>query len=183
MRKHIILFFSALLFLFACNDEKQTKGLLTREQLTSLLVDIHIVDGSLANQSNVDSIYHNGSGRYFYVFEKHHTDSAQFKKSLAYYTSKPDIAISMYEDIVKILQAKSDSVNALVAKENEVIRKKVEAEQLKAEKHRLDSLAKKGIKPAPGGLNSIGRKRREEMSRPLPAPKPNPKFKNFKRGL
>ena len=48
MRKHIILFFSALLFLFACDDNKETKGIIPRDQMVNLLVDVHLVDGSLA---------------------------------------------------------------------------------------------------------------------------------------
>lgn len=146
MRKHILLFFSALVLLCACNDDKDAKGVLARRDMISLLVDIHLVDGALSNQSNSDSLYRS-TGHYVYVFKQHHTDSTQFRKSVLYYSKHPDDFMKMYDDIIKILQAKSDSMNAIMAKENEVKRKRAEAEQLKLEKTRKDSLTKKGIKP------------------------------------
>jgi hypothetical protein len=166
MRKHIILFFSALLFLFACNDDIKTKGILDRQSMISLLVDIHLVNGALSNQSNMDSLYRS-TGMYMYVFKQHHTDSAQFRKSVLYYTRQPDYFLKMYDDVIKVLQAKSDSMNKVVAKENEIKRKHMEAEQMKLEKARRDSAAKKGNKPPAKVLKSIDQQRRMEMSRPL----------------
>lgn len=167
MRKHIILFFSALLFLFACNDDKNTKDILDRRAMISLLVDLHLVDGALSNQSNMDSLYRS-TGRYVYVFKQHHTDSGQFRKSVLYYTRQPDNFMKMYDDVVKILQAKSDSMNKIIAKENEIKRKHIEAEQRKLEKARRDSLAKKATKLPTARLDSINKKKNAKMSKPLP---------------
>ncbi|HWZ36249.1 MAG TPA: DUF4296 domain-containing protein [Mucilaginibacter sp.] len=168
MRKHIILFFSALLFLFACNDDKNTKDILDRQAMISVLVDVHLVDGALSNESNMDSLYRN-TGRYFYVFKQHHTDSARFRKSMLYYTRQPDYFLKMYDDVIRTLQAKSDSMNKIVAKENEAKRKHMEAEQKKLEKARRDSAAKKGIKPPTEGLNSIDQQKRMQITRPQPS--------------
>lgn len=180
MRKHIILFFSALLFLFACDDDKDAKGVLGRQDMINVLVDVHLVDGSLSNQPNGDSLYRNGTGRYFYVFKQHHTDSAQFKKSMTYYTRHPDVMIAMYDDIIKILQAKSDSVNALVAKDNEVTRRRIEQQQKTSAKARQDSSAKKMKEDANKiNLDMIDKERRMKMSK---QPKSNPRLKNFRRG-
>ncbi len=167
MRKHIILFFSALLFLCACNDDKDVKGVLDRQAMISLLVDVHLVDGLLSNQSSMDSLYRN-TGRYVYVFKQHHTDSGQFRKSVLYYTRQPDNFMKMYDDVIKILQAKSDSMNKIVAKENEIKRKHIEAEQRKLDKARRDSLAKKAAKSPAAKLDSINKKKHTKMSKPLP---------------
>ncbi|GAA4102707.1 DUF4296 domain-containing protein [Mucilaginibacter panaciglaebae] len=185
MRKHIILFFSALLFLFACNNDKDAKGVLGRDEMVNLLVDVHLVDGSLLNQPNGDSLYRNGTGRYFYVFKQHHTDSAQFRKSMAYYVSHPDVMIPMYDDIAKILQAKSDSINALVAKDNEITRRRMERLQKKTQKGKQDSSSDKMKDDAKKiQLNLIDKERRMRMSQPLPNGKniPRPVLNHFKRG-
>jgi hypothetical protein len=117
MHKHIILFFSALLFLFACKSSNDTKGLLRKDVLVHLLVEVHMIDGSLATQTGGDSLYKYGTGRYDQLLKQYHTDSAQFKKSVKYYTTQPDELIKMYADINKILQAKSDSFAKVLAAE------------------------------------------------------------------
>ncbi|WP_214070748.1 DUF4296 domain-containing protein [Mucilaginibacter sp. dw_454] len=141
MRKHIILFFSALLFLFSCEGNKDTKGIIDRDEMVKLLVDVHLVDGSLAAQPNGDSLYRQGTGRYVYVFKMHHTDSAQFKKSVAYYVRQPEVVQKMYDDVIKILQAKSDSVNAIIAKDNAATRKHMEKQLQNDTKRAKDSIA------------------------------------------
>ncbi|MDB5002965.1 MAG: hypothetical protein JWQ34_1190 [Mucilaginibacter sp.] len=143
MRKHIFLFFSALLFLFACNQADDTKGIIKQDEMTRLLTDVHLVDGSLALQPNGDSLYKFGTGRYFYVFKQYHTDSGQFKKSVKYYSAHPEILLKIYDGVNTRLKAKADSMNALVAKDNERIRRQAEVAQKRVEKLRKDSLAVK----------------------------------------
>jgi len=113
MRKYIILFFSALLFLFACKWGSTPPGILKPDDMVKVMVAVHLVDGSISiiNAPNGDSLYKFGAGRYQAMFKSMHTDSAQFRKSLQYYTKHPDQFETMYEQIVKILQAKDDSVN------------------------------------------------------------------------
>jgi hypothetical protein len=141
MRKHIFLFFSALLFLFACNEANDTKGIIKPDEMTRLLTDVHLVDGSLALQPNGDSLYRLGTGKYFYVFQQYHTDSGQFKKSVKYYSAHPDLLLKIYDGVNARLKTKADSMNVLVAKDNERIRRQAEVAQKRAEKLRKDSLA------------------------------------------
>ena len=113
MRKYNLLFFSALLFLFACKWAKTPDGILPEDKMINVMTAIHIVDGSLYNLNapNTDSLYKYGYGRYVMLFKRYHTDSAQFKTSLRYYTKHPDQLEAMYNQIVKNLQDKADSVN------------------------------------------------------------------------
>ena len=114
MRKHIILFFSALLFLFACKWDNTPKGILQPDKMVNLLTAVHIVDGSIYNiDPRPDSLYIKGKGRYLAVFKRFHTDSVQFDRSLKYYTFHPDQMETMYEKVVKNLQDKSDSINKI----------------------------------------------------------------------
>jgi hypothetical protein len=143
MRKHIILFFSALLFFVACKEGNDTKDIIKQDMMVRLLADVHIVDGSLATQPNADSLYKFGTGRYMLLFKQYHTDSAQFKRSVAYYAKQPEILVKMYDNVTKLLQAKADSISAIVAKENEITRKQTEAVLKKDEKIRKAAIALK----------------------------------------
>lgn len=149
MHKHIILFFSALLFLLACKQGSDSKGVINVAEMTRLLVDIHIVDGSLAQQPNADSLYKYGTGRYLYLFKQYHTDSAQFKRSVRYYTSNPDVLIKMYDDVNKMLQFKADSLNKLITAETVKANKRQTDALKKSQKKQQDSIAKAKSQPKP----------------------------------
>ncbi len=147
MRKHIFLFFSALLFLHACKGGGDASGVINRDEMVNLLVDVHIVDGSLAMQPNADSLYKAGTGRYLLVFKQHQTDSAQFKRSMKYYATQPEIMLKIYDNVNKKLQAKNDSLAMMilkdqqrVAKDQEKVTKQLQDKNTIAEKRRQDSL-------------------------------------------
>ena len=118
MRKHNILFFSALLFLTACTGNNVPDGIIEKDKMIDLMVDVHIVDGSLYNidAPTADSLYKHGIDRYTKLFKRHHTDSTQFKKSVNYYTLHPEELEKMYEKITQKLQAKTDSINKVPTK-------------------------------------------------------------------
>jgi predicted RNA-binding protein with PUA-like domain len=123
MHKYNKLFFSVLIFLAACSGNKVPDGIIGQNEMTNLLTDIHIVDGSMYNvMQTPDSLYKYGTDKYRIVFSKYHTDSLQFKKSFQYYSSKPDKLQAIYEQITINIKQKSDSVNKLnldkIAKDN-----------------------------------------------------------------
>jgi hypothetical protein len=138
MRKHIILFFSALLFLFACKNEDDASGIIKQDKMVHLLADVHLTDGSLAEQIGGDSLFKYGTGKYLYLFKQYHTDSAQFKKSMKYYTTHPDVLSKMYADIGALLQVKYDSLNKITTSDAEKTRRAM----LEADKRRADSIKK-----------------------------------------
>lgn len=114
MHKYNKLFFSVLIFLTACSGNKIPEGIIAQDKMTSLLTDIHIVDGSMYNVMQVpDSLYKYGTDKYQMVFRKYHTDSVQFKKSFQYYSANPEKMQAIYEQVSVIIKQKSDSVNKL----------------------------------------------------------------------
>ena len=115
MRKHNILFFLALLFLGACIGSNVPDGIIKPDKMVNLMVDVHIVDGSIYNidSPQPDSLYKYGINRYLKVFKNHYTDSLQFKKSMEYYSLHPEQLEEMYAEITEILQAKNDSINKI----------------------------------------------------------------------
>ena len=115
MRNYIILFFSVLSFLFACNSSGVPDGILPPDQMTSLLTDVYLTDGRMsAVRQMPDTLYKYGTARYMAVFKAHGTDSAQFRKSYLYYCSKPQQMLDMNVKILAELQTKSDSLNKLL---------------------------------------------------------------------
>ncbi|TWR31291.1 DUF4296 domain-containing protein [Mucilaginibacter pallidiroseus] len=111
MHKYIILFFSVLLFCAACKEDKPA-GILDRPHMISLLTDIHLADGELyIVPQQADSLYRYGTNKYKQVFDKHHTNGAQFKRSFAYYSKNPEVLQGMYDELMAIMQRKTDSLN------------------------------------------------------------------------
>jgi hypothetical protein len=165
MRKHIILFFSALLFLFACNMGNNTKGIIKEDEMVRLLTDIHIVDGSLYLQPMGDSLYKYGTGRYLLLFKQYHTDSAQFKRSMKYYTTQTDILMGMYDQVKKNLQIKIDSLNKVIAAET--VKKAAEEKKArdKAAKQKADSIKKIQLKNPPVNKAAEEKKARDKATK------------------
>lgn len=132
MHKYNKLFFFVLIFLAACKGGGTPNGIINKEQMTNLLTEIHIVDGSMYSVMQVpDTLYKYSTGKYLAVFKKYHTDSIQFRKSFKYYTSEPEVLQSIYEQIAKNIKQKSDSLN------------KADQKQIqKDNKRRTDSLNK-----------------------------------------
>jgi len=125
MRKYIILFFSVSALLFACKGNKGTSGIIDRDRMTNLLTDVHITDGSLYRVVQTpDTLYKYGFARYLNLFKTYHTDTAQFRRSLRYYALRPDELLLIYTQVQKNLQAKSDSLQKVQAKENHALPKK-----------------------------------------------------------
>lgn len=118
MQKYISLFFSVLLFLTACQSEKQPKGVLNEQDMVSLLLDIHLTDGSVYQVPQVpDSLYKYSSQKYVALFKRHHTTDAVYKTSLKYYTKQPERIQAMYSKLETIIKAKVDSLNKVTAAE------------------------------------------------------------------
>jgi hypothetical protein len=113
--------------------------------MAGLLTEIHLIDGKLYNMSQVpDTIYKYGMGNYLAAFERFHTDSATFRKSMNYYSSEPEKISAIYDDVDNRMKAMSDSVNLIQAKERKA---QMKADSIKAV-HLADSIKKAQRKPA-----------------------------------
>jgi hypothetical protein len=118
MHKYIILFFLVMTFLCACSDSVPD-GILPKPEMINVLTDVHLADGSLINITALpDTLYKYGTARYLAVFKKFHTDTGQFRRSYKYYTLHPALLSDVYDNVLKKLQVKSDSISKLLAKQN-----------------------------------------------------------------
>jgi hypothetical protein len=85
-------------------------GVLDHDEMSALLIDMHIVDGSLFQVSqHPDTLFKYGINKYQNIFQQHQTDSVQFKKSFSYYSNNPDQLLEIYEKVFTVIKAKSDS--------------------------------------------------------------------------
>jgi hypothetical protein len=114
MRKYICLFFSVTFLLSACKGGKTPDEVINHNRMTSLLTEVHIIDGILYTApQNPDSLYKYGADKYLALFKKYHTDSVQFKKSLKYYATQPVELAAIYDRVRDNLKQKLDSLNKL----------------------------------------------------------------------
>jgi hypothetical protein len=134
MHKYIILFFSAALFLCACNGKSIPGDVLKPDAMAGILTEMHIIDGSLYNTMQApDSLYKYGAGKYVAMFQRLHTDSTLFNKSMRYYATQPDKLLAIYDQVDLRIKNKTDSLA------------KVQLDQSKAQ-HKADSLKNLNIK-------------------------------------
>jgi hypothetical protein len=107
MRFYLVLFFCVSGFLFGCGDDERIPGdVIPMHQMSLLLTDVHLVDGSIYNLAPVpDTLAKHGLGLYLAVFKLHHTDTTQFKQSLKYYSEHPDKMLAIYEGVVNRLDS------------------------------------------------------------------------------
>jgi hypothetical protein len=140
MYKYLTLFFSVTLFCCGCKSDSVPSKYIQPKQMTGLLVQVHLIDGSLYNGlQGGDSLYKYGMGKYLAAFKKFDTDSAQFRKSMEYYSSEPDKLLKIYDSVEVRIKTMSDSVNLEQNKQRAITHK---ADSLKA-----DSVRKALMKP------------------------------------
>ncbi|MGN6637754.1 MAG: DUF4296 domain-containing protein [Mucilaginibacter sp.] len=114
MHKYKALFFSVMLFLVACGGDKIPDNVIEQDRMTGLLTELHIVDGSMYSVMQMpDSLYKYGYGKYLGLFKKYNTDSVEFKRSMKFYSSHPELLQKIYDQVTINLKTKSDSVTKL----------------------------------------------------------------------
>ena len=109
---------SLLVILFvgcASPEVKIPENILTQEQMMSIMVDIHVIEG--ARNGSIMLGDTNGIEDYYAkVYEKHGITEDQFKSSFAFYSDNPTVFIPIYEEVLDSLKANG----ALLAKKGVV---------------------------------------------------------------
>ncbi len=98
---HLLLFgVVAALILSGCF---RPKGVLSRDKMTDVLVDMHKTDALLAEKNIAYGQYSKKAQYYNYIFKKHGITKAEFDSTLVWYTKNPIKFENMYEDVLKKL--------------------------------------------------------------------------------
>lgn len=132
MRSLLILFF-LFVFFSSCGDDT-TQGVIPKGAMVSLLTDLHLADG-------ITSTYYGDSASqkvaivYKAIYKKYGTDSVAVRKSLSYYTERPEELELMYKQV---------EVNLLkLQKEEQAREERVQKEALRKIKLQEDAELKK----------------------------------------
>jgi hypothetical protein len=108
--KKLSALFCVFIFLISCKQEETPKGIIDKDKMTGILVDIHISDSYLNQTSNADTMLMQAKTRYNYIFKKYNIDSLKFSKSLNYYSLKANELDEIYKNVIDSLDDISNSL-------------------------------------------------------------------------
>lgn len=168
MRKYKTLFFLVPVILLSACKPGRPDGVLSPEKMIPLLVDVHIVDGSLAEIPQMpDSLYKHGMRQYDVVFKAHKVDTAQFRKSYAWYSNNPDQFFEIYENVSAIIKTRADSAVKAKAKADSLEQVKQSKILAARAKHMADSIKRVEKRKA----DSIKKAKADTAAKPVKAAK------------
>ena len=112
MRKYFFLVVFVVVVI-ACNhkpaEQLSDKDVIAKDEMIQLLADMHLADAAVQdlkiNQDSSKVLYQK---YYAQIFEKHKTNTKQFKKSLQYYTQHPEVMDQMYMKVIENLSIKNN---------------------------------------------------------------------------
>ncbi len=129
MRK-IILFLAITIAFVSCKEEviPKPERLIAQDVMVDIMYDLTILEAiKNQNPASLDTFKINPRA---YIFKKYKIDSIQYAKSNIYYASDYNEYKSMFEQISKRLEVKTQSVESLIKKQKK--KKSVKKEQQKA---------------------------------------------------
>lgn len=108
--KKLSALFCVFIFLMSCKQDETPKGIIEKDKMTGILVDMHISDAYLNQISNTDTMQMQAKSRYNYIFKKYQIDSLSFSKSLNYYSLKTNELDAIYKKVIDSLDYISNSL-------------------------------------------------------------------------
>ncbi len=126
--KYLLLLFFCFLLIGSCTQKKQklnNKGMLTQQELTAVLFDIHMFDAMVFSTevTNKTKIHLSQENYDSAIFAKHECTDSIFKKSVEYYTLKGEIK-SIYDavidslNVMNLLNEQNGNANRNIEKSN-----------------------------------------------------------------
>lgn len=106
IKQKIAILFSFCLIFISCNQEEIPKGIIEKQKMINVMVDMQITDSYLNQVINRDTMMMEAHTRYNYIFKKFGIDSDQFSRSLLYYSKKPDEFNKMFDGVLDSLNTK-----------------------------------------------------------------------------
>lgn len=102
----------SMILLFSSCQEKKPSGIISEKKMTSLLEEVHILDGYLQTlphdsaQKIIDTLY-------VQLLAKYELDTAGFSNNVNFYYANPTKTSKMYETIANNLRAKEQEVGRI----------------------------------------------------------------------
>jgi len=106
MRKYLIIIMAILGF--ACSNNKLPKGILTEEQITPALVELHLAEAINSHRNEKDVSRENyQEDLYLSILKKYKFDQKVFEASILYYGKHPDKYRPVYDEVLNRLNEMS----------------------------------------------------------------------------
>ncbi len=104
-----------LLLILGCNSEREFKRkyLIDKKEMVDVLIDIHLANALQGIPEfykisrEYDSVDINSP-----VFKKYGIEKAQFDSSMVYYSSKPEVLIHIYDEVIMRLNQLQDTIKS-----------------------------------------------------------------------
>ena len=93
-----------ILFLGNSCREKTPGGVVPKQQMSAMLLDMHLADGQLSSMP-IDSARAHRDAYYQAIFNRYQIDSTAFEQSVTFYSTRPYLMNELYIDIEKKLEA------------------------------------------------------------------------------
>jgi hypothetical protein len=101
MRKCLIILMAALAF--SCSDNVP-KGILTEEEITPILVELHLAEAIFSQRNSLEITRENyQEDLYLTILKKHKLDQKAFEASVLYYGKHPDKYKPIYDEVLNRL--------------------------------------------------------------------------------
>lgn len=98
------LLFISIVLLAACGRDTLPEGVLSKEQMIPVMVDVQIAEGSIAiGNLHGDSARQKIADYYNHIYERHQVSKEDFQKSLEYYTRHPKQMDQLYKEVLSEL--------------------------------------------------------------------------------
>jgi hypothetical protein len=91
-------------------EVKIPEGLLKKEQMVSILADIHIAQAASVMNSASDTTRFSLPAMMEYILKIHHTSKSHYDSSMVFYTKHPEIMTQIYENVITELSKKQGEV-------------------------------------------------------------------------
>lgn len=118
MKKGFVGILLVILFLPFTSCKQQNEGVLSKKQMSDLLVDVHKSEAVMAlNYSK----FPNDSAKSVVraaIFKRHNITQAQFDSSLVWYGNHIEDYMEIYDQVIDRLNKENDEIKTLIAKDN-----------------------------------------------------------------
>ncbi len=96
----------SLALITSCNNNKMKvpDGILDPDELSPLLIDIHLVDGFLHNQKTIRKDKEDSAFNYYpSILKEHGISRAMFDSTILFYSQYPKEFAKIYEEVLEVL--------------------------------------------------------------------------------
>ena len=102
-----------MILLFSCGrrEVKIPNDILAKQEMVPLLVDIHLAQAVVGMNQINDSTGYGMNDYLLSILQTHHLTKVKYEKSLAFYSSKPELLEGIYQEVINELSKKQGEVS------------------------------------------------------------------------